>query len=299
MAELLRQPRGTPAAVESVTGPPGFWAVDRLILPYFAFSTVLLALAWNSLPSAPALLFWQVLGTALVVWQAKRPTRWARVFRHWYPLPYVAFCYREMAVLIPALGRPDADGWLARLDFRVWQAHPTVWLERISHPALTEFLQVVYTLFIPAVLLVPCLLWLRRRYADFRFCAFLIALGFLASYIGYLLVPARGPRFLLADLQHFPLSGEWFFNSMQHALDRLESVHYDCFPSGHTEMTLLACWLSRLVSRRLFRLYCCYTPFLIFATVYLRYHYSVDLLAGGLLAAVLILASPILYRRLS
>jgi membrane-associated phospholipid phosphatase len=285
--------------VKDAAGLSGFWAVDRLILSYFAFSTVLLALAWNSLPSAPALLFWQVLGAALVVWHAKRPPRYAHVFRHWYPLLYVAFCYREMAVLIPALARPDADGWLARLDFRVWQAHPTVWLERFSHPALTEFLQVVYTLFIPAVLLVPCLLWLRRRYADFRFCAFLIALGFLASYIGYLWVPARGPRFLLADLQHFPLRGEWFFNSMQSALDRLESVHYDCFPSGHTEMTLLACWLSRLVSRRLFRLYCCYTPFLIFATVYLRYHYSVDLLAGGLLAAVLILASPILYRRLS
>lgn len=298
MAELLRQTSGAPA-VTSAAGPPGFWAVDKLMLPYFAFSAVLLTLAWNNLPSAPALLFWQVLGAVLVVWQAKQPTRWSHAFRHWYPLPYVAFCYREMAVLIPALGRPDADGWLARLDFRVWQAHPTVWLERLSHPALTEFLQVVYTLFIPAVLLVPFLLWLRRQYTEFRFCAFLIALGFLASYIGYLLVPARGPRFLLADLQHFPLRGEWFFNSMQSALDRLESVHYDCFPSGHTELTLLACWLSRLVSRRLFRLYCCYTPLLILATVYLRYHYSVDVLAGGLLAAVLIAASPVLYRRLS
>ncbi len=68
---------------------------------------------------------------------------------------------------------------------------------------------------------------------------------------------------------------------MQDALDRLESVHYDCFPSGHTELTILAWWSSRMVSKRLFRVYLAYTPFIIFATVYLRYHYTVDLSGGS------------------
>ena len=76
---------------------------------------------------------------------------------------------------------------------------------------------------------------------------------------------------------------------MQSALDRLESAHYDCFPSGHTELTILAWWGSRMVSKRLFRVYFAYTPFIIFATVYLRYHYTVDVLAGIASAAVLIL----------
>ena len=44
------------------------------------------------------------------------------------------------------------------------------------------------------------------------------------------------------------------------ALDRLESAHYDCFPSGHTELTILAWWGSRMVSKRLFRVYFAYTP---------------------------------------
>ena len=81
------------------------------------------------------------------------------VFRNWYPLPYVASCYKEMALFIPAVRSTDADQWLADLDFRIWGAHPTVWLERIHTPALTEFLQMVYTLFVPAVLLVAWLLW--------------------------------------------------------------------------------------------------------------------------------------------
>ena len=54
------------------------------------------------------------------------------------------------------------SGW-PNLDFRIWGAHPTVWLERVHTPALTEFLQIVYTLFVPAVLLIPFLLWRKRH----------------------------------------------------------------------------------------------------------------------------------------
>jgi membrane-associated phospholipid phosphatase len=42
-----------------------------------------------------------------------------------------------------------------------------------------------------------------------------------------------------------------------------------------------------------------YTLCIVFATVYLRYHYTVDLLAGVLVALVLIIAAPRLYRGLS
>jgi len=68
--------------------------------------------------------------------------------------------------------------------------------------------------------------------------------------------------------------------------------------SSAPAVTIIAWWGSRLVSPRWFLAYSIYTPSIIFATVYLRYHYSVDLLAGAVLAASLIVASPSLYRRL-
>jgi membrane-associated phospholipid phosphatase len=287
---------GSPAAA-----PPGtaFWPVDKLILGYGVFTSIVLVIWWGRISDAPMLASLHVALAALMVLEVKFPNRTSHAFRHWYPLLYVACCYKEMALLIPAVRSSDADRWLANLDFRIWGANPTVWLERVHTPALTEFLQIAYTLFIPAVMLVPVLLWLRRQYRDFQYYAFLIALGFLASYVGYLLVPARGPRFLLASLQHEPLRGLWLFARMQGGLDRLESAHYDCFPSGHTALTMLAAWGSRMVSKRLHRVYLFYTPLIIFATVYLRYHYSVDLLAGAALALAAILAAPVAYTRLS
>jgi len=278
---------------------PRFWAVDKLILAYTAFAVALILYGWNRLPEAWSLLTAHTAAVTLLVVEVKFPNRTSWLFRNWYPLPYVASCYKEMALLVPAVRGTDLDPWLANLDYRFWHVNPTVWLERIQTPALTEFLQIVYTLFVPAVLLVPCLLWKKRRYAEFQYLAFLIAIGFLASYAGYMVVPARGPRFLLAHLQHVPLKGLWLFQAMQSTLDRLESAHYDCFPSGHTELTILAWWSSRTLSNRLFRAYFAYTLCIIFATVYLRYHYTVDLLAGAVLAFVLIRFTPVLYRRLS
>ena len=290
MAPVLNLPRQAPCSE--------FWPVDKLILAYFTFTSLMILAYWNRIPDAWFWLAWHVVAVALLLFEIKRPNATTWFFRHWYPLPYVGSCYKEMAQLIPPIRHTDSDQWLANLDFRLWHANPTIWLERIYSPGLTEYLQIVYTLFIPAVLLVAFLLWWRRDYTNFQYYAFLIALGFLTSYVGYILVPARGPRFLLRHLEHIPLQGKWLFHSMQHTLDRLESAHYDCFPSGHTELTILAWWSTRMVSNRLFRVYFAYTPSIIFATVYLRYHYTIDVMAGAVLALILIVASPWLYGKL-
>src|SRR4029077_3645524 len=114
-------------------------------------------------------------------------------------------------------------------------------------------LVIVYSGFVPVVLGVALLLWVKKSRKEFQYYAFLIVLGFLTSYIGYFLVPARGPRFLLRRLQTYELQGMWLFHWLSATLDRIESAHYDCFPSGHTEMTMLAWWGTRAISTNLFR----------------------------------------------
>lgn len=281
--------------LKPVKGP---WAVDRLMLTYLAGTSALLIAFWSDVAEAPVLMGLHAVAASLIVLAWRSVGRLSWYFRHWYALPLVSLCYREMSILIPAVWGRSFDGLLADLDFAIWRTNPTVWLERIQTPNLTEFLQIVYTLFVPVVLLVPSLLWVNRRYKEFRYCAFLIALGFMVTYVGYLMVPARGPRYLLDSLQHQPLEGRWFFHWMRATLDQIESVNYDCFPSGHTELTILAWWSSRQISKRLGWVYFVYTLCIIFATVYLRYHYTIDLAAGALAAAFLILRAPMLYRRL-
>ena len=123
MADVLRTPARR------------FWAVDKLFLAYVVFSSVLVLGWWNQIPDAAGLFTVHLAGAALLVFEVKFPNGTSWLFRNWYPLPYVGFCYKEMALLIPAVRHTDADQWLANLDFRIWHANPTVWLERIQTPA--------------------------------------------------------------------------------------------------------------------------------------------------------------------
>jgi membrane-associated phospholipid phosphatase len=66
----------------------------------------------------------------------------------------------------------------------------------------------------------------------------------------------------------------------------------DAFPSGHVSAALLS---VHYMFRFMPRLAWCALPavfFMIFATLYLRYHYAADILAGGMLAALCALLAP-------
>jgi len=76
---------------------------------------------------------------------------------------------QELNYLIPALRSGTADAALARFDLATLRVNPTVWIERLQMPLLTEYLQIVYSLFIPAVLLVAYLLWRQPRLEEFVF----------------------------------------------------------------------------------------------------------------------------------
>lgn len=282
--------------VEILKRDTRFWAIDKLILAYFSLMAVMLVVWWNRIPEAGSLLVWHIFGAALLTFEVKRPNPTSWLFRNWYPLIYVSSCYKEMANFFPLARGVTFDQPLAEMDRRIWGVQPAVWLARIQTPVLTEALQWIYTLFIPAVLLIAFIFWAKNRYSEFRYYSFLISLGYLASYLGYVLWPARGPWFLLKELEHIPLHGLWLFQGMRSTLDKLESVAYDAFPSGHTELTVLAWWSSQRLSKVWFGGYFAYTSGIIFATVYLRYHYTVDVFAGALLAVFLIAAAPFLYR---
>ena len=136
------------------------WPVDKVILSYFGLAAVLILVWWWNLPAAPLLLTFHLGGAALLLAAIRYPNPLTWLFRSWYAVVYVGLCFKEMEILVPALrGRHSADQWLADLDYSLWRGNPTVWLERIQSPVLTEYLQVVYTLFVPAVLWIAFLLW--------------------------------------------------------------------------------------------------------------------------------------------
>jgi hypothetical protein len=126
-------------ALERGVATAGWWSQDRLVFSYLLVSGLLIGAFWRQVPGAGWLLTWHAAAAWLLAAAARAEAVEGSVvwfFRHWYPLLYVAACYREMSVLIPAIRRRDFDAALARLDFSWWGVHPTVWLERLQSPLL-------------------------------------------------------------------------------------------------------------------------------------------------------------------
>jgi membrane-associated phospholipid phosphatase len=217
-------------------------------------------------------------------------------FAHgWYPVALIGLTYKELTYLIPRIHPRDFDSALAAIDHRVLGVNPTVWLERFTWPPLTEVLQLTYSTYYFLPIILGAVLW-RRELEKFHFFVFIVVFGFYLSYLGYIAVPAIGPRFLpsIVEAQTTPLAGVLFFQAIREMLDSAEGITRDCFPSGHTELTLLVLYYARKFHRRTFWWLLPFGIGVILSTVYLRYHYVIDVIAGAVLAvAIVAIAKPL------
>jgi membrane-associated phospholipid phosphatase len=200
--------------------------------------------------------------------------------KRWYPFVILGLSFGQLPHIIPYIYTQDIDHVLMQLDLSLFGVHPTVWFEQFHWPPFTEFLQIVYITFyfLPAIIMAKLLI--QKDYVEFRKFRFVFFMGFFLSYIGYLLFPAIGPRFTLQQFQSFPLEGVLLTQWIQNTLNTLEQINRDAFPSGHTMMTVL-CWIyAWKYSKKLAYVYTFITIFMITATIYLRYHYVVDVIGG-------------------
>jgi membrane-associated phospholipid phosphatase len=283
-----------------VTSRPSsrLWPIDKLFIAYAAIMAGLLALAARHDAFALLLIFGHVAAIGALIVIARNSSPVAEFIHHWYLLLYLPFCYKQVPYLVTALRLRAADNTLAHWDLAMWKVDPVFWLSSIQGRLAVEFLQAIYTMFIPGLLVLALVLWIRRPREEFRLGTFTIALTFLISYLGYLLLPARGPRFMEYASHYAPLQGLWAFHSFQNILDKLEGLQYDCFPSGHVAVVLVGCWIARRISSRVFYTFAAFAVCITFSTVYLRYHYVIDVIAGMALAIVVIAVAPLLYHKL-
>ncbi|HEX5731787.1 MAG TPA: phosphatase PAP2 family protein [Blastocatellia bacterium] len=272
---------------------------DTIIIGYLIVIAALILIAIDRVPYWWLLVAAHVVAIAIVVLIARR-YRSSGLVRGWYPVAVIPFTYKELTYLIPLINPNEFDRELAAIDRQMFGVDPTVWLERLTWPALTELFQLSYITYYFLPLVLGAVLWRKGWAEKFHFFVFVIVLGFYLSYLGYIAVPALGPRFLPEiQSQHTkPLSGVLLFDTIHSTLNELEGKTYDAFPSGHTELTLLVLYYAQRFHRRTFWWILPAGSALIISTVYLRYHYVIDVIAGAFLALAIILMARPLYRRL-
>lgn len=278
------------------------YVVDKVIIAYLTILSVLILFSteriekwyWFVIVHTLASLFFVVLAKWLAPWLGTV----GHYLRSWNALLVIPLTYKELEYLIPRIHPRDFDWQLAGIDYRIFGAHPTLWLERWLWPPLTEYFQIFYATYYFYPLILGIVLWRKGWLVKFHFWVMILMLGLLTSYLGYLAVPAIGPRFILADQQTQPLTGIFLFEAIRTTLDKAEGITRDCFPSGHTELTLLVLYYSWRFHKPTFKWFLIPCSTIILSTVYLRYHYVVDIVAGFLFALAIVLTANWLHRKL-
>jgi membrane-associated phospholipid phosphatase len=211
------------------------------------------------------------------------------------PLIFIVLIYESLGDLIQYL-RQDIDTWLIQIDLFLFGVHPTVWIERWIVPWFTDIMSLAYFsyYFLPLTLII--VLYIRKQKLEFNESIFVLTFGYCASFIGYILFPAIGPRYTLTSFQSVPLEGTWITDFVRDSLNYLEHNKRDCMPSGHTQIVLMVLFLAHRYERTLFYIFLPIICGLILSTVYLRYHYVVDIFAGVALAIGCVIVGDRLYR---
>lgn len=189
---------------------------------------------------------------------------------------------------IPELNPRDRDNVLSRLDRQIFRVDVSVWMERFASPVVTEVMQAAYLAYyvLPFVLLGT--LYHRGHEDAFQVCVSALLLSHYLAFIGYLLVPALGPRFALADRYRTELKGALLADYLRDILDLLEGIKRDAFPSGHTAAILVTAVYAVKFTPEMSLWFVAIAVLMILSTIYLRYHYAVDVLAGLLLGTLCI-----------
>jgi len=265
--------------------------------------SVLTLALWVRLPAPGELLLrFAVMGASLglVGVLARRPERLPssiRLLVDFYPAAFLPLVFESLGPLIAAARGPARDDLLIAADRALFGVDVTVWLERFVRPALTDLSYLFYVSYYFIALALGGALWRRAPAAARRF-VFTISLCYYVSYAGYFTIPAFGPRVSQREMYDVSLETSPVSRSIARTIDRLEKTKLDVFPSGHTMIAVAVLLVAYRRERRLFWFLLPFAAGLIVSTVYCRYHYVVDLIAGGLLAWATVPLGERLYDRL-
>jgi len=292
-------------AASGVRSAAGLVALQDAILGSYLLLLGAVLLRSDRIGSAKGVLAWLgllVLGCLMArgLPEMSRPAR-LHVYRG-VLVGTVVFDYLSLHDLLPMI-RPDAvDASLLGLDRRLFGLEPALWLERFNHRPLVEWFSFFYvSYFVVLLVYTVAAVWLAppgRATAEF---AIGTALVYCIGQLGYMLVPAYGPVVAMADSFHAPLDGGFFWSCVGRVV-RAGGALKDVFPSLHTAapvwLTLHAAARAREDAR--WRWPAIVTGFfaanIVVSTMFLRWHYAVDVIAGLVLAFAVAWGTPRLAR---
>lgn len=196
----------------------------------------------------------------------------------------------------------EAVGWMPRVDRSLMQFDQdlfgmpiAVWLQEHIFPTgvwgkwLNDFLMCNYIIYFTIPYMGGLIYFNTLREDQYKLIGRYLAsfmLYFNFNYYLYIVVPVTGPQYFISEqfTKDIPFTaiGQYFFDRVY----RYQGTFIDCFPSGHSGISLLAAmWMFRTKNPARYAFLVIWLSITL-ATQAMRFHYLVDIIASVPLAFI-------------
>jgi membrane-associated phospholipid phosphatase len=265
----------------------GFRPIDIATLAYLLFEMAVVLIFLRQGPIWMFLIGIYLLGATLVVlfsaFQIPGP-RW-RTFRLIYPLLIMIFLYEVLDYQIFIFHSGPLDNLINSLEMAVLGFDASFALQRYISVTLNEVMSLSYLsyYFIPPAAFF--LFLINRRWDALERTVLSASVAFYACYAIFIFFPIVGPRLYLENIYYLPLSGPVFTPLTQRIVAE-GGLHGGAMPSSHCAVALAITWFLAREFRKIRIPLILLLATLCISTVYGRYHYMSDVIAGLLVGAL-------------
>ena len=214
-----------------------------------------------------------------------------------YPALFLPLLFNTLEPLIQALRGGGRDDLLIAADRFLFGVDVTVWAQRLVHPLLNDIFYAFYATYYVIALTLGLVLWRRDRPTARRF-VFTLMIVYYVSWTGYFLIPALGPRFVQAAEYTVSLTTTPIARTINDTINSMEKTKFDVFPSGHTMISVTVLLVAWRRARDVFWVLLPIATGLVISTVYCRYHYVIDVIAGTAFAFLTVPIGDGIYDRI-
>ena len=229
-----------------------------------------------------------------------------------YPILLFTFFYMQSEALNLVFVKGYLDGFFIRLEDNLFGMQPSIrFMEALPHLIVSELFYMFYFSYYLMVIGVGLALYLRNKEQFFHYIS-VISILFYICYLLYIFLPVIGPPVFYTDIPAYPdqdnlpyyplqyppqVTDGIFFNIMK-VIYRWFEGYGAAFPSSHVAVAIGTLYFSWRYLPRIRYPHLGAVVGLSLSTVYCRYHYVVDVIAGVILAALVLPLGEYLHRRI-
>jgi len=215
-----------------------------------------------------------------------------------YPITLFGYFFISLRVVNLIIFSEYLDPFFMKIDLAMFGYYPSMEWGKVLHQAwIQEFISFAYFSYFPMIAGLPVYFYFRNRQA-FNKLIFRLSFSFYICYFIFGLLPVVGGRYLPEAHELSMQNRGWLFGWIM-AWIYSNTTHWGgAFPSSHVIISLILTFSTLAHYKRMGVILLLICVFLAIATVFLHYHWFIDMLAGVLMAPPIYWFTGYIYRKL-